>query len=114
VTLALAEGRVSGKSAVNRYFGTYAIAGDGLTFSGLGSTRMAGTNEQMAAEQAYLSALGEIRTYRVVDGKLELLDAAGMRRLVFVRAIDESARGCRDHSHLRRGPGVRQVGGEPL
>jgi heat shock protein HslJ len=61
------EGRVFGKSVVNRYFGTYVVDGDAVTVGPLGSTMMAGPPEAMAEEQLVLRALEGTLT---VDGEV--------------------------------------------
>lgn len=43
--------RFFGRSAINRYFGTYKTEGDRLTFGPAGSTMMAGPGHLMAAER---------------------------------------------------------------
>lgn len=51
--------RFFGRSAINRYFGTYKTEGDKLTFGPAGSTMMAGPGHLMAAEREYMhSAAG--------------------------------------------------------
>lgn len=46
--------RFFGRSAINRYFGTYKTEGDRLTFGPAGSTMMAGPGHLMAAEREYM------------------------------------------------------------
>ena len=49
--------RFFGRSAINRYFGTYKTEGDKLTFGPAGSTMMAGPGHLMAAEREYMQFL---------------------------------------------------------
>lgn len=78
--------RVTGSGGCNRLFGGYALDGTALTFAGVGGTRMA-CPDVMATETAFTEALGRVRAWRVVDGRLEMLDApAGEVVLAFVVA----------------------------
>ncbi|HJK58222.1 MAG TPA: META domain-containing protein [Methanocorpusculum sp.] len=84
VTLNLtADGSFNGQAPVNLYFGSYTVTEDGLTFGAVGSTMMAGPEEDMAAESEFYSALGSVAGYKVVDGQLLLTDAAGNTVLTF-------------------------------
>jgi heat shock protein HslJ len=65
--------RVTGFAGINRYFGSYKLEGDKLSFGMLGNTRMAGPPEQMEAENAFFKMLGEVNGWRIVDHKLQLL-----------------------------------------
>jgi copper homeostasis protein (lipoprotein) len=55
--LALEESRVHGFAGCNNFFGTYEARGESLSFSALGSTRMA-CPQGMESESAFLQALG--------------------------------------------------------
>ncbi|HJK77776.1 MAG TPA: META domain-containing protein [Methanocorpusculum sp.] len=84
VTLNLtADGSFNGQAPVNLYFGSYTETADGLTFSAVGSTMMAGPEDAMNAESKFYEALGTVAGYKVVDGKLILTDAAGNTVLTF-------------------------------
>ncbi|MDE2443690.1 MAG: META domain-containing protein [Methanocorpusculum sp.] len=84
VTLNLtADGSFNGQAPVNRYFGSYTETADGLTFSAVGSTMMAGPEDAMNAESEFYAALGNVAGYKVVDGRLFLTDAAGNTVLTF-------------------------------
>lgn len=76
IRLDAAKKSASGFSGVNRFFGGYEREGDKLKFGALASTRMAGPPEAMAAESAYLAALGSVTAWRIADGALELLQDA--------------------------------------
>jgi heat shock protein HslJ len=69
---------------VNSYGGPYAI-GPGRAFSvgQITSTERAGPEPAMRAEGAYLTLLGQARSYRVEAGRLRLLDARGNESLMF-------------------------------
>jgi heat shock protein HslJ len=80
-----ADGQVSGTSGCNTYSGGYEVDGDMITFSPLASTMMACIEPAglMEQEAAYLQNLGKAASFRVTDGKLEMLDAAGQVILVY-------------------------------
>ena len=78
-----ADGSVNGQAPVNRYFGSYTETDGKLSFGAVGSTMMAGPEDQMNAETAFFQALGNVAGYKVVDGKLHLTDAAGTTLLTF-------------------------------
>ncbi len=84
ITAAFGEGRVGGKAAVNIYSADYATGKNGSLSVGLIiSTKMAGSGDAMRAESAYFELLGEVRGYRLADGRLTLLDAGGNEMLIF-------------------------------
>ena len=70
------NGRVSGRSAVNRYFLTMTMADDGTlaleSGGAIGSTRMAGPPEHMALETQYLAALAAVTRAAKTDKTLTL------------------------------------------
>jgi len=68
--------RVNGSGGCNRMFGSYALRGDALTFSGVGSTKMA-CQDGMDVETSFLPALQRVARWRIADRQLELLDSAG-------------------------------------
>lgn len=74
-TLRLDAGKkqASGFAGVNRFFGGYELAGDKLKFGALGATMMAGPDDQMATETAFLQALQGITNWRINKTGLELL-----------------------------------------
>lgn len=71
--------RVSGFGGCNRYFGTCQTAGNRITFSQLGSTKMFCT-ENTAAEDKFFRLLTEVDVYQVTDKTLQL---TGGNRLLF-------------------------------
>ncbi|MDL2231923.1 META domain-containing protein [Porphyromonadaceae bacterium OttesenSCG-928-L07] len=64
-------GKVNGKAACNRYFGTYELNGNNLKFSQMGSTRMACLN--MDQETVFLKILQETTGFQIKDNKLVLM-----------------------------------------
>ncbi len=71
------NGRVSGSSGVNTYSGEYVLSGSRLTISKLASTLMAGPQELMDLEQAYLGLLEQTASYTAEDGGLTLFGKNG-------------------------------------
>ena len=84
ITAAFADGKVSGHSGVNSYGGPYTLgSGNALAVGSIASTEMAGSASAMRAEGAYLTLLGQARSYRVEVGRLTLFDAGGNESLSF-------------------------------
>ncbi len=81
-TLNFSEGALGGNGSCNTFGGDYTQDGDKLTVGPLFSTMMycEGVSDQ---EQAYLAALQAAASFRVVDGRLTILDASGAVSLVF-------------------------------
>ncbi|WP_193370989.1 META domain-containing protein [Pelagibius marinus] len=72
-----ADGKVSGHTGCNGYFGSVIIDGQAMSFGNLGSTRIACPEPVMVQEDRLLSALDGTRGYRLQDDNLLLLDGAG-------------------------------------
>lgn len=74
------DGTLSGNSGVNTYNTTYETDGvSTLTISGaIATTKMAGPDDAMAREEAYLTALATVQSYQVDDknGQLVLFGPA--------------------------------------
>jgi len=84
VTAAFAEGMISGHSGVNSYGGSYTVGSrQSFRVGSIASTEMAGPEPAMRAEGAYLTLLGQARSYRVESGRLTLFDAGGNESLIF-------------------------------
>ena len=79
VTLAFAEGRVSGRGGCNHYSGPVEIGAQTLKIGALISTKMACVeNGLMQQESAYLNALQSAQRYRVGgDARLVITTASG-------------------------------------
>jgi len=85
-TLSIAGGgKISGSGGCNRYFGTATVEGGKIRIGPLGATQMACVPAQMDQERKFLDALGATQGYRLDDGKLILLDAAGNPLVRLVR-----------------------------
>lgn len=77
-----AEGQLAGLAACNRYFGRYALSGEGLRLSPQGATKMACESGAMQDEQRFMAAIARITGFGVgADGGLVLRagDAVVMR-----------------------------------
>ena len=84
ITAQFADGKISGSSAVNTYSGPYRVGPSSAFSAGpLASTEMAGPEPAMRAEQAYLTLLGQVGSYRMADGRLTLYDAGGNESLLY-------------------------------
>lgn len=71
ITFTSAEHRVAGSDGCNRYFGSYNLAPGGrLDLGQLAGTLMACPD--MTLPEQYLSTLGRVGNYQVVDGELSL------------------------------------------
>lgn len=87
ITAAFDETKVSGNSGVNSYFGQYRRDGDGSFSAGpIGSTMMAGPQDAMDAEAAFVKRLEAAASYAVTGDRLVLRDADGKDSLVFTAA----------------------------
>ena len=73
ITITFTDTEVSGSSGVNTYSGTFTSSPEGdMDFGPLVSTRMAGPEPAMKAEQSYLAALDAVSGYSVTDTELDL------------------------------------------
>ena len=87
ITAGFADGKMSGHSGVNSYGGRYTVdARQSFKVESIASTEMAGPASAMRAEGAYLTLLGQARSYRVEAGRLTLFDAGGNESLIFEAA----------------------------
>ena len=84
ITAAFADGQVSGNGGVNNYSGSFRPGRDrAIALGPFVRTEMAGAEPAMRAEGAYLTLLGQARSYRVEAGRLTLFDAGGNEVLSF-------------------------------
>ena len=71
-------GTASGNAGVNTFNGSYDAPDDGvLTFGALATTMMAGPDNAMQQEQAFLKALADTGKFSVDDRSLTLMDEGG-------------------------------------
>jgi heat shock protein HslJ len=73
LVLDLEESRVSGSGGANRIMGTFALAENELAFGPLATTMMAGPEEAMRRERAFLDALDRVTSYELEGRVLTLL-----------------------------------------
>jgi heat shock protein HslJ len=87
ITAKFADGKISGNSAVNAYSGPY-TAGPGEVFSvgDLAVGGIGGIGPDMRAEHAYLTLLGEAKSFKRSGGRLTLFDQHGNESLIFQAA----------------------------
>ncbi|SHF74385.1 Heat shock protein HslJ [Kaistia soli DSM 19436] len=73
----VATGQVSGSSGCNRYFGGFALSGEGLTFKpGMGASMMACEAAATATEKAFQAALAKAQRFDIgADGRLQLISS---------------------------------------
>jgi heat shock protein HslJ len=76
ITLRPDQKRIAGTGGCNRLMGAYSLEEDRLRFAQLGSTMMA-CPQGMEQEKAFADALQKVTHWRIVAGKLELLDDSG-------------------------------------
>ena len=68
--------RVGGSGGCNGILGKYEIDADRLIFTGVAMTRMA-CKQGLETEQALLTALNQVKGWKITGRKLELLDGDG-------------------------------------
>jgi heat shock protein HslJ len=73
LVLDLEEARAAGSGGVNRFGGSFALAEGELRFGPLMTTRMAGPEDAMQREQAFLAALERVTSYELDGRTLTLL-----------------------------------------
>jgi len=85
MTATFTDADVSGHAGVNRYAGPYSSSPDGAMDVGtIATTRMAGPDDAMRAERAYLATLARVTGYGVTSTRLVLF-ADAQEVLVFAR-----------------------------
>ncbi len=93
ITVAFDGKQMSGFSGVNQYGGGYEASADGTFKPGMiNSTLMAGPENLMAAEQAYLGVLQQVESFSVENDTLTLTPAEG-EPLTFAPAPEVSLPG---------------------
>ena len=91
VTIAFPEtNMVGGKSAVNNYFSEFSLNGDKITFNALGSTKMAGPEEDMAVETEYLQILSGADTISLAGDVLTITTTSGTNLIFTYKGVVES------------------------
>lgn len=90
-------GGLTGNAGCNRMFGSFTARGNSITFSGIGTTRMACTRPAgvMAREAEFTRALGEATRYQLSRGTLRIY--SGRRQILkFERVQEEQGNGLED------------------
>ena len=73
-----ADGSLTGDASINRYTTTYTTSGDTMAIdAAIITTKMAGPEELMKQESAYLAALPRTATYTIEGDELWLRDSTG-------------------------------------
>lgn len=85
------EGRVSGSTGCNRYFGTLTVGQTSFEVSGAGSTRRACVPAIMQQETRFLQALQDARRYKMDGDFVRLYDESGDERMRMIRTNEEPA-----------------------
>ncbi len=72
------DGRLAGNASINQYSTTYSTAGDTMSIDAqIVTTQMAGPEDLMQQEAAYLAALPKTATYTIEGDELWLRDSGG-------------------------------------
>lgn len=92
VTIAFSDtNMIGGKSAVNNYFTEFTLDGDKISFKALGSTKMAGPEEDMAVEDEYLQILSGADTISLNGDVLTITTASGTNLIYTYKGNIEAA-----------------------
>lgn len=86
----IAEKRVNGRAACNRFFGNFELDGAGLKFSPMGATRMACPD--MSVETAFFQMLSKVDGYHIKEDSLSFL-SKGETVAVFKKLEEKSLKG---------------------
>ena len=87
------DGSLTGKAGVNRYTTTYATSDGAMTIdAAIATTKMAGPEELMKQEAAYLAALPQTATYTIEGDELSLRDRGRRRARPLRRPVRRSWR----------------------
>ena len=85
ITAIFTKDNISGQSAVNQYNGPYTIKNNEFSVGTLVMTRMAGSPDQMKAEQTYHYLLGKARKYSIDVSGLSLQNENNVELLFFIQ-----------------------------
>jgi heat shock protein HslJ len=84
LSIAFAEGKLSGSSGCNSYSGSYEINGEKISAGPIAMTLMACVDPGvMDQEQSFLAYLGDLKTFVRSDGQLQLFRSDG-KSLTFI------------------------------
>jgi heat shock protein HslJ len=82
------DGKVSGAASCNRFFGTFTLTGEGLSFGQLGASMMMCDEPVMAQERAVLDTLESAIGFAVADDGSLTLNGSDGRTIVASRTDD--------------------------
>jgi heat shock protein HslJ len=88
-TLVVDEAGFSGRSFCNSYSSTYRLDDGALSVDGLGGTEMGCEPDVMAAERAYLAALGSASAVTIQEGDLLITGNGGLLRFTPVAPVPD-------------------------
>lgn len=81
------DGTFSGQAPVNVYTANAVFSkNQGLSVSGISTTKMTGPADRIKKETSYLTSLGEVTGYNLVDGQLVLTGPGGAALLTYNQA----------------------------
>jgi heat shock protein HslJ len=86
ITVAFADGRISGNSGVNSYGGAYSVGiGNTISLGAIAMTEMAGPEPAMRAESAYQALLAQVASFKLSGSTLTFFDKGGNESLIFTK-----------------------------
>jgi len=109
ITATFDRGKVSGSGGCNSYSGTYTTKGSSMTISGVASTSAACAAPVMAAEQAYLAALGRTASYKAGDRALVLQGSDGAALLTYEASGGDAYQGSWNVVSFHSGSAITSV-----
>ncbi len=83
-----ADGKLGTTIGCNRMMGSAKVEGAAMSIGSLAATRMACAEPLMKLEQAWGAVLEAVRSYKIEDGTLRLLDGTGVELAVLAKAPD--------------------------
>ncbi len=84
-TMAIRSDLIGGSTGCNRYSARLERSGSALSIGPVAATKMACAPPAMEQEAKLIAALQRVRSYRLEDGELVLLDVQGGERVRLVR-----------------------------
>lgn len=78
------DGKISGSSGVNTYNGPYRVVEAAIMIGPLATTKMAGPDDLMKQEAAFLKALESCASWSVTRGQLEMRDGGSATQITAV------------------------------
>lgn len=99
-----ADGFLSGTGGCNRMMGHVTASGQSVSFGPIAGTRMACPGVRMTQEEAVFSAIGQVATWLISEGKLLLNDTQGSPVLTLTpnKTADHTLKTQSKHSKIRK------------